>query len=52
MMKYLRLIWQCLSDPIDLRLERYLAGSTDLADLERRQQRWFSMSESAKNRWW
>lgn len=36
----------------DYRLERYLASSVDLSDLERRQVRWESMSEAERNRWW
>jgi len=50
-MNYIRCLWDYLNNSIDMRLERYLAASTDLADLEHRQQRWFRMSEWEKNRW-
>ena len=36
---------------IDFRLERYLAGSNDICDLEQRQKKWLYMSESDRNRW-
>ena len=34
---------------MDHRLERYLAQSVDLYDLERREQRWNFMSEAERN---
>jgi len=52
MKNYIIRLWRYLSNPIDIRLDRYLASSSDLADLEHRQQKWFRMSESEKNRWW
>jgi hypothetical protein len=39
------------NDGTDFRLERYLASSTDICDLEHRQHKWSYMTESERNYW-
>ena len=50
-MKFLERWFAWFRSGTDFRLERYLAASTDLADLERRQKKWMYMTESERNRW-
>jgi hypothetical protein len=38
-----------MRSPTDFRMERYLARSVDVADLEHRLQKWSRMSEADKN---
>lgn len=52
MKSFIRRLWQWIYNPIDMRLERYLAGSADLAELEHRQQKWLRMREWERDRWW
>ena len=45
-------LWAYLTNPTDWRQERYLAASTDMADLDYRQRRWQRMREWERDRWW
>jgi hypothetical protein len=52
MMKFLRALWHWADPGVDWRLERYLAESIDLADLEHRIKRWDYMTEAERNHWY
>jgi hypothetical protein len=52
MRKFFEKLWEYVTNPTDWRLERYLAASSDAADLEYRQRRWLRMHNWERDHWW
>lgn len=50
-MQFFKKLFDWINSGTDWRLERYLAQSVDLADLERRQRQWQYMSDFERDRW-
>jgi len=50
-MNKLRKLINWIRSPYDFRMERYLAGSADIAELDHRMRKWQYMSESERARY-